>query len=211
MSIARRVVIAVATPLCALSLALAPSDLLAKSERQIISAHLSNTIAQNLEKASAFKDTFDHQVWMQHAAANMAPFKNIPQSEQVLIAEAAHRYGHALKIRPDLIMAVIQTESGFDRYALSVAGAHGLMQVMPFWLEALERKHDNLNDIDLNIRWGTAILAHYIDVENGNLKRALQRYNGNHKDNRYSRKVMSTWQDFWYTGDAMPWRIADNN
>jgi len=186
-----------------------PSKALAKSERQVITAHLSNTIAHNLTTASNYVDDYNHQVWMQHALANTAPFKSIPEKERVAIAEAAHRYGHALKIRPDLIMSVIQIESGFDRYALSVAGAHGLMQVMPFWLDALERKQDNLNDIDMNIRWGTAILAHYIDIENGDLARALQRYNGNRKNYKYASKVMSAWQDYWYTGETMPWYVAD--
>ncbi len=175
------------------------------SEQAIIDKHLTDTIAQNLSKASSFTDEYSRDVWFQHAAANLAPFKNIPQHEKEAITLAVHRYAMALELRPDLVMSVIEIESSFDRFALSVAGANGLMQIMPFWLKAMQREDANLNDIDTNIRWGCAILAYYIERENGNIMHALQRYNGNHRDYRYASKVMSRWQDYWYTGEAMPW------
>ena len=79
---------------------------------------------------------------------------------------------------PELILAVIETESNFDHYAISVAGAIGLMQIMPFWLEEIGRPDDNLLHIDTNLRYGCTILKFYLDKEKGDLRRALGRYNG---------------------------------
>lgn len=187
-----------------LALALATSGAFA-NEQRVITAHLAATITSNLNKASSFEDQYSKSVWMQHASANLAPFKAIPDREKEAIALAVHRYASALKLRPDLIMAVIEIESSFNRFALSEVGANGLMQIMPFWLDAIDRPNDNLNDIDTNIRWGCAILAHYIEVEDGNIMNALQRYNGNRRNYAYSNKIFTRWQDYWYTGEAMPW------
>ena len=187
-----------------LALALVTSSALA-NEQRVITAHLAATIESNLNKASSFEDQYSKSVWMQHASANLAPFKAIPEHEKEAIALAVHRYASALQLRPDLIMAVIEIESSFNRFALSEVGANGLMQIMPFWLDAIERPDDNLNNIDTNIRWGCAILAHYIQVEDGNIMNALQRYNGNRRNFAYANKIVSRWQDYWYTGEAMPW------
>jgi len=79
---------------------------------------------------------------------------------------------------PRLILAVIYHESGFKKYAISYADARGYMQVMPFWVKQIGRPDQNLFNVRTNLRYGTVILHHYLAMENGDLYRALGRYNG---------------------------------
>jgi soluble lytic murein transglycosylase-like protein len=97
----------------------------------------------------------------------------------------------------DLVLAVMQVESAFDRYAISRVGAQGLMQVMPFWRLEIGRPQDILTDMDTNIRYGTTILAHYLVVSNGDLVDALGRYNGSRGKLKYPEKVVSAWRRAW--------------
>ncbi|MAP29744.1 MAG: hypothetical protein CMK93_03345 [Pseudomonas sp.] len=101
-------------------------------------------------------------------------------------------------MKPDLVLAVMHVESLFDPYALSYVGAQGVMQVMPFWKAEIGRPDDNLIDLATNLQYGCAILKFYLDKENGNLRRALARYNGSLGSNRYPDKVLDYWYSYWY-------------
>jgi soluble lytic murein transglycosylase-like protein len=90
-------------------------------------------------------------------------------------------------------MALIDIESGFNRYAVSYAGAVGLMQVMPFWPESLGMRRHQLTKAPENIRMGCAILRSYLKHENNNVARALARYNGSTGQRWYSDKVINQW------------------
>src|SRR6185436_10656780 len=80
---------------------------------------------------------------------------------------------------PQLVLGLIQVESGFRKYAVSSAGARGYMQVMPFWINVIGGNADhNLFHLRTNLRYGCVILRHYLDMEKGDLYRALGRYNG---------------------------------
>jgi soluble lytic murein transglycosylase-like protein len=79
---------------------------------------------------------------------------------------------------PQLVLGLIQVESGFKKYAVSSAGARGYMQVMPFWVRLIGGRKDNLFHLRMNLRYGCTILKHYLDIEKGDLFRALGRYNG---------------------------------
>ena len=79
---------------------------------------------------------------------------------------------------PQLVLAVIYHESGFKKFAFSIATARGYMQVMPFWVTLIGKPDHNLFNLRTNLRYGTVILRHYLDRENGDLYRALGRYNG---------------------------------
>ena len=82
-------------------------------------------------------------------------------------------------IEPQIIFALIEVESNFRADAVSHAGAIGLMQVMPFWTDVLSKGSSReLYEPRVNIRYGCLILRHYLDIEKGNLDRALGRYNG---------------------------------
>lgn len=100
-------------------------------------------------------------------------------------------------LKPELILAVIQTESAFNRFAISASGAQGLMQVMPFWKEVIGRTSDNLTQVHTNLRYGCTILSYYLKKERGNLTRALARYNGSLGQTWYADRVMQNWQKNW--------------
>jgi soluble lytic murein transglycosylase-like protein len=82
-------------------------------------------------------------------------------------------------LEPELVLGVIHHESGFHKYAVSSADARGYMQVMPFWAKQIGSKEHNLFNLRTNLRYGCVILRYYlVDRENGDLYRALGRYNG---------------------------------
>ena len=97
-----------------------------------------------------------------------------------------------------LVLALIQIESNFRKYAISIAGARGLMQVMPFWTRVIgdgETRH--LFSMRTNLRYGTVILRHYLDVERGDLFMALGRYNGSRGRAAYPDSILAAWKDRW--------------
>ena len=99
---------------------------------------------------------------------------------------------------PQLVLSVIQVESGFKKYAISHAGARGYMQVMPFWIEVIGHQDHNLFHLRANLRYGCTILRHYLDIEKGDYFRALGRYNGSLGEAIYPQlvfdKLLNTWR-----------------
>jgi soluble lytic murein transglycosylase-like protein len=98
---------------------------------------------------------------------------------------------------PQLVLGLIQVESGFKKYAVSQAGARGYMQVMPFWLKLIGKRDQNLFHLRTNLRFGCTILRHYLDIEKGNLYRALGRYNGSLGAPEYPNLVRRAWEGQW--------------
>ena len=98
---------------------------------------------------------------------------------------------------PQLVLGLIQVESGFRKYAVSSAGARGYMQVMPFWIRAIGEPHHNLFSLRTNLRYGCVILRHYLTIENGDYYRALGRYNGSLGQPEYPGAVNAAWQGPW--------------
>jgi soluble lytic murein transglycosylase-like protein len=108
-------------------------------------------------------------------------------------------------LEPELVLGLIQVESGFRRYAVSSAGARGYMQVMPFWTDLIgDGNHAALFDRVANIRYGCVILRHYLELENGNLFMALGRYNGSRGRDAYPKAVLAAWQQWKFRGPATP-------
>jgi soluble lytic murein transglycosylase-like protein len=95
------------------------------------------------------------------------------------------------------VLALIQVESGFKKYAVSSAGARGFMQVMPFWVASIGASDQNLFHLRTNLRFGCTILRHYLDMGHGNLNRALGRYNGNINQQNYANSVIFLWHGNW--------------
>lgn len=98
---------------------------------------------------------------------------------------------------PQLVLGVIQHESAFRKYAISTAGARGFMQVMPFWTGLIGSSQHNLFHLRTNLRYGCVILRHYLDIESGDLFRALGRYNGSLGRPEYPNAVLAmsrNWQ-----------------
>jgi len=98
---------------------------------------------------------------------------------------------------PQLILGIIQVESGFKKYAVSKAGAYGYMQVMPFWRKLIGHPSHNLFHRRINLRYGCTILRHYLDIEKGNYFRALGRYNGSLGKAAYPNLVKNAWHGNW--------------
>ncbi|MEM8815256.1 MAG: lytic transglycosylase domain-containing protein [Pseudomonadota bacterium] len=155
-----------------------------------------------LEAASAsdsFSDRFHAEVWLTDMSRRLSRQVKDPD-ERIEILTNVHYEAQRAELEPELVLAVIEVESNFDRFAISVAGALGLMQVMPFWLEEIGRPGDNLMHIDTNLRYGCTILRHYLNKENGDLRRALGRYNGSLGKRKYPNKVIDKLTRKWFKG-----------
>jgi soluble lytic murein transglycosylase-like protein len=98
---------------------------------------------------------------------------------------------------PQMVLGLIQVESGFRKYAVSSAGARGYMQVMPFWVRLIGNDDSNLFHMRTNLRFGCTILRHYLDIEKGDLYRALGRYNGSLGQPEYPNLVRGAWEGAW--------------
>lgn len=98
---------------------------------------------------------------------------------------------------PQLVLGLIEVESRFKKYAFSSVGARGYMQVMPFWVNSIGNPEHNLFHLRLNLRYGCTILRHYLDIERGDLFRALGRYNGSLGRPQYPNLVVGAWKKHW--------------
>jgi soluble lytic murein transglycosylase-like protein len=147
--------------------------------------------------AESFTDRFHAEVWLTDMSQRLARQVKDPE-ERINILKLVHMEATRADLPPELILAVIETESNFDHYAISVAGAIGLMQIMPFWLEEIGRPDDNLLHIDTNLRYGCTILKFYLDKEKGDLRRALGRYNGSLGRRKYPNKVIDKLSQKWF-------------
>jgi soluble lytic murein transglycosylase-like protein len=146
---------------------------------------------------TSFDDKFDASVWLTDMASRLE--SRIPDpAERLEILQHVHQEAQRVDLPPELILAVIDIESGFDRFAVSSAGARGLMQVMPFWLQELDRPDDNLFDIQTNLRMGCTILRFYLDREEGEYSPALARYNGSTGKTWYSERVLGRLSSRWF-------------
>ena len=179
---------------CCLALLAAPFGAAAE---QVPDPELRDILLAAATEADSFEDRFDAEVWLTDMSARLARQVKDPK-ERMEILTRVHYEAARVDLPPELILAVIDVESNFDRYAISVAGALGLMQVMPFWKDEIGRPDDNLNRIDTNLRYGCTILRYYLDKENGDLRRALGRYNGSLGKRKYPNKVVDKLSNKWF-------------
>ncbi len=156
---------------------------------------LISLLKQTIEQSDSFEDKFDAEVWLFSKSSQLERY--LPDNETRLnLLRRIHRAATRADLSPEVVLAVIQIESRFDPYALSYAGAQGLMQVMPFWKNEIGHPEDNLIDVETNLRYGCTILKFYLDKEEGHLSYALARYNGSYGKSWYPEKVMVAW-DYW--------------
>ena len=146
---------------------------------------------------TSFDDRFEAEVWLTDMSRRLERHLKDPQ-ERIKLLTLVHLEASRVDLPPELILAVIEVESNFDRYAISVAGALGLMQIMPFWLDEIGRPNDNLLHTDTNLRYGCTILRFYLDKEKGDLRRALGRYNGSLGKRKYPNKVIDKLSRKWF-------------
>ena len=159
---------------------------------------LKRLLLEAVNSSESFPDRFDAQVWLTDMSDRLANKVPDPQ-ERIAILQRVHFEAGREGLPPELVLAVIDVESNFDRFAISSAGARGLMQVMPFWLEELGRPDANLFDLETNLRMGCTILSYYMNMEDDDLVNALARYNGSYMGNgRYPQKVLSRLSARWF-------------
>lgn len=149
--------------------------------------------------ADSFDDRFDAEVWLTDMSRRLERQVRDPD-ERMRILTRVHHEASIAGLEPELVLAVIDIESNFDRYAVSVAGALGLMQVMPFWRNEIGRPDDNLIHLETNLRYGCTILKFYLDKEKGDLRRALGRYNGSLGRRKYPNLVITRLSEKWFQG-----------
>ena len=158
---------------------------------------LREVLRQAASESPSFTDRFDAEVWLTDMSSRLARQLKDP-GERIELLTLVHMEAKRVELPPELILAVIEVESNFDRYAVSVAGALGLMQIMPFWLNEIGRPDDNLIHTDTNLRYGCTILRFYYDKEKGDLRRALGRYNGSLGKRKYPNKVIDKLSKKWF-------------
>lgn len=150
-----------------------------------------------IEDSSSFEDRFHAEVWLSDMSRRLT--RQVGNTEERLhILKQVHSEAARVELPPELVLAVIEVESNFDRFAISYAGARGLMQVMPFWLDEIGHPNDNLFNINTNLRMGCTILKFYLDKERGNMVKALARYNGSVGRRWYSDKVLGALSRKWF-------------
>ena len=151
-----------------------------------------------IRNADSFQDRYDAEVWltdMSHRLESQVPDPN----ERLEILRSVHRNATRARVPPELVLAVIDVESNFDRFAISATSALGLMQVMPFWVPQLGYKDKNeLFKVETNTLLGCLILKYYLDVERGDYVKGLARYNGSVGRRGYADRVMERLRTKWF-------------
>jgi len=159
-------------------------------------AALYKSISDQVVPFLAFDTELDARRWLAAMSGRLA--KRMPdrlQREEFLVT--VHYEAKRAGLDPQLVLGLIQVESNFRKYAVSHAGARGYMQVMPFWVKVIGDREHNLFHLRINLRYGCVILRHYLDIEKGDLYRALGRYNGSLGKPQYPSLVERAWKRDW--------------
>ncbi len=162
-----------------------------------VRAGLQKTIADTAPPKLIFTTEAEGRRWL--AIMSQRLEKRIPDREfrEQFLTSVNYEASRA-GLDPQLVLGLIQVESGFKKYAVSSAGARGFMQVMPFWVKSIGTPDQNLFHMRVNLRYGCTILRHYLDIEKGNLFRALGRYNGSLGRAEYPNMVVGAWRRHWH-------------
>jgi soluble lytic murein transglycosylase-like protein len=187
--------------LLVLWLLLAPALALAGAQQyeplaDSVRARLSAAIADKAVPALKFRSADDANRWLDAMQARLE--KRIPERKARLeLLRTVHYEATRAGLDPQLVLGLLEIESGFRKYAVSSAGARGYMQVMPFWIKLIGHRGDNLFHLRINLRYGCVILRHYLDIEKGDYFRALGRYNGSLGKPEYPNLVFGAWKGKW--------------
>ncbi len=157
---------------------------------------LHKAVSDARPSVSSFKTPIEAADWLGEMSRRLE--KRIPNREyRIDLLRSVHYEATRAGLDPQLVLGLMQVESGFRKYAVSSAGARGYMQVMPFWVKLIGRPEDSLFDLRTSLRYGCTILRHYLDIEKGDLYRALGRYNGSLGKPEYPNMVRAAWQNQW--------------
>jgi soluble lytic murein transglycosylase-like protein len=161
-------------------------------------AALRTFLEQTISGADSFDDRFEAEVWLVDMSNRLKRYVKDPERRLSLLRDIHYASAQA-GLPPELVLALIEVESHFDRFAVSSAGAQGMMQVMPFWKNEIGRPDDNLTAVRQNLEYGCRILQFYLQREKNDLHRGLARYNGSVGSRKYSDKVYRAWINHWRT------------
>ena len=168
----------------------------AQAQDQVVDAELRRLLKTAIEASDSFSDRYEAEVWMVDMSYRLKP-KVTDAEKRLRLLRQIHYEATRAGLYPELVLAVIDVESNFNQFAISKAGAIGLMQVMPFWLDEIGHPEDNLFSLKTNLRMGCTILRYYLDMEKGDLTQALARYNGSKGSYRYTNKVFKVLNERW--------------
>ncbi|MGV8990785.1 MAG: transglycosylase SLT domain-containing protein [Thiobacillus sp.] len=161
-----------------------------------VRSSLQRGLADTAVTRTAFRQAADETAWLQEMSRRLS--KRMPdESERMEFLTTLHWEASRAGVDPQLMLGLIQVESGFRKYAVSPVGARGYTQVMPFWIKAIGNPDHNLFQLRTNLRYGALILRHYIDIERGDLFRALGRFNGSLGRPEYPNLVVGAWKRHW--------------
>ena len=156
------------------------------------------------DKAPLFYDAFIGEQWLKEMSKRLQkilPRQSILQDADARLdfLKSLHYEARRANLDPQLILSMVHVESAFRKDAVSATGARGYMQVMPFWVKLIGDGQDEgiLFNTDLNLRFGTIILQHYLELEKENLFRALGRYNGSLGRSHYPNAVHAKRRKYW--------------
>ena len=169
-----------------------------------VKALMQKTISDLGAPKLIFANQVEGQAWMAEMSARLK--KRLPdQTYREEFLRTVHYEATRAGLDTQMVMGLIHVESGFKKYAVSSVGARGYMQVMPFWVKSIGTPDQNLFNLRLNLRYGCTILRHYVDIERGDLYRALGRYNGSLGKPQYPNLVLGAWRKHWdYTAPTYP-------
>ena len=180
--------------------ALAPAAFAGAQVEEMLAANVQNSLHRSVSDYPAphliFATEVEGWAWLADMSSRLAPkVPDWPTRRDFLVSVQyeATRAG----LDPQLVLGLIQYESNFRKYAVSTAGARGYMQVMPFWVRLIGNEGHDLFTLRTNLRYGCTILRYYLDMEKGDLYRALGRYNGSLGRSEYPSGVLATMQRQW--------------
>lgn len=174
-----------------------PSSALAGQLEEPLTDSMHSVLSQAIN-APAPKVVFDnvkerlaHLNWLGEMSDRLA--SRIPNwDKRIDFLETIWYESQRAGLEISLVLGLVHTESAFRQYAVSVAGAIGYMQVMPFWTRVIgDGDVSKLFHTRTNLRYGCVILRHYIDLERGDLFMALGRYNGSRGKSHYPDTVFN--------------------
>ncbi len=164
-----------------------------------VRAGLHAAIADRASPEPQFPSIQEKVDWLTEMSARLT--RRMPDREARLdLLKTVYYEAKRAGLDPQMVLGLIHVESGFRKYAVSSAGARGYMQVMPFWIKEIGSKDSNLFNMRTNLRFGCTILRHYLDIEKGDLYRALGRYNGSLGKPEYPNMVRGAWEKQWGWG-----------
>ncbi len=167
----------------------------ALADRQL-DPELKAVVSAAIKSGECFTDKYDAEVWYKLMEPRLRRYVK-DHTERVDILKHTYCESRRVELPAELVLAVMDVESSFNTWAVSSAGAQGLMQVMPFWPEQLGMKRYQLMQVQPNIRMGCAILKYYYDREKRDVRKALARYNGSVGRREYPDLVISRWTSRW--------------